>query len=122
MERVRVHWNLHRGGYSITVRGIVVEQPAAVTLRDVHFVVSAKGLARMRRLGRRKVVAWATGMVVPEPERFPVDAPTVTFNPWRGDTFTVRETGEPITGARCVAFLSGEKDGAAVPVAIVVER
>jgi len=121
MSRVRVHWNLHRGGYSVTVKGRVVDTPAAVCLRNVRFVVSDAGLARIRKLGRRKVVAWAEGELC-SPVEAPAGAPTVTFNPWKGDRFVIRETGAPIDQASCVRFSSGTKpDGSTFPLAEVVE-
>jgi hypothetical protein len=121
MSRVRVHWNLHRGGYSVTVRGKVTATPDAVCLRNVRFVVSDAGLARMRRLGRRKVVAWAEGELCACAPGATHDGPTVTFNPWRGDRFTVRETGAVIEGATHVAMTSGVgADGKAFPLATVL--
>jgi|SRR5215475_8121477 len=115
--RVRVHWNLHRGGYSVTVGGKVVAKPDAVCLRDVRFVVSDAGLARMRRLGRRKVVAWADGVVCGCHDATG-DGVHVTFNPWKGDRFTVRETGRTIETAGHVTFTCTGTGKARVPVTL----
>jgi hypothetical protein len=124
MSRVRVHWNLHRGGYSITVRGKVVATPASVCLTDVRFVVSDASLARMRRLGRRKVVAWAEGDVC-DCARCPCSDPgtatpvRVTFNPWRADRFHEAGTGRPIETARHATFRTRQTDGGPVPETLI---
>jgi hypothetical protein len=119
--RVRVHWNLHRGGYSVTVGGRVVATPASICLRDCVFVVSDASLARMRRLGRRKVVAWIEGVVCDDCADH-ATGDRVTFNPWRADRFHV--AGDPtrvVETAAHVRMDSGvDATGKPVPVATVV--
>jgi hypothetical protein len=96
--RIRVHWNLHRGGLSVTRGGVVVATPETVCLHDVAFLVSDAQLARMKRLGRRKVVAWVEGVDCGH-RCDHAGGVEVTFNPWRSDRFHVRATGETVTRA-----------------------
>jgi len=121
MTRVRVHWNLHRGGYSVTVKGRVVATPSRVCLRAVRFVVSDASLARMRRLGRRKVVAWCEGVICEGCEAHAAGE-VVTFNPWRSDRFHVAgDVGRVVEAADHVHLDSGTRsDGTPGPVSRVV--
>ena len=102
--RVRVHYNLHRGGFSVVAGNRVAANVADITLTAVTFRVQPAGLARIRREGRREVCAYATGLI----EAFQT-APDVTamqkvaFNPHRTDTFTLRD-GTPVHAAPHVLF------------------
>jgi hypothetical protein len=124
--RVRVHWNLHRGGYSVTVKGRVVATPASVCLTDVRFVVSDASLARMRRLGRRKVVAWAEGTVC-DCARCPCSDPgtatpvRVSFNPWKADRFYQSGTGRTIETATHATFRTVGTGKQAIPETLIRE-
>lgn len=64
---VKVYRNLHartQGDRWSIVQGChVVAHAAALMLRDARFTVSAAGLARSRRLGRKVVCAYAIGHV-----------------------------------------------------------
>lgn len=69
MARVRVHWNLHLGGWSVLHNhaGLgwrVQDHAAEVRLADAEFRVSKAGRARALREGRRNVHAWFEGEVV----------------------------------------------------------
>jgi len=120
--RVRVHWNLHRGGYSVTVKGRVTAKVGRVCLRDVRFVVSDALLAYMRGLGKRKVVAWCEGVPCEDcTAHASSGAPVVTFNPWKGDRFTDRATGAVVEAADHVHLETGTRsDGTPGPIATVV--
>jgi hypothetical protein len=98
MNRIRVHWNLHRGGLSVTRGGVVVAKPETVCLHDVTFIVSDAQLARMRRLGKRKVVAWVEGRDCGHACGLEGGV-EVTFNPWRADRFHMRGTGAVVSSA-----------------------
>lgn len=111
--RIQVHYNLHKGGYSIT--GTVVTDPLSgrtakrvianvptVTLRDVVFRVQPGGLARIRKTRQREVCAYSIGTIAE-----PVDIAglrKVTFNPHRTDSFVYADTGERIDSAPLVVF------------------
>src|ERR1017187_2795869 len=110
--RVRVHYNLHRGGFSVVAGNRVAANVADITLTAVTFRVQPAGLARIRREGRREVCPYATGLI----EAFQT-APDVTamqkvaFNPHRTDTFTLRD-GTPVHGAPRVLFAPDPADRA----------
>src|ERR1017187_4414252 len=110
--RVRVHYNLHRGGFSVVAGNRVAANVADITLTAVTFRVQPAGLARIRREGRREVCAYATGLI----EAFQT-APDVTamqkvaFNPHRTDTFTLRD-GTPVHAAPRVLFAPDPADRA----------
>lgn len=62
---VRVYRNLSgRGGrYSVAQGGLVVAHADRLMLGNVTFVVSAAGMARSRRIGKRVICAWAIGLL-----------------------------------------------------------
>ena len=60
---VRVHRNLASSTWSVLQGGLVVAHADVCMLRDVRFIVSAAGHARARRTGRRRVYAWAEGIL-----------------------------------------------------------
>lgn len=116
-QRVRCHLNLHRGDWSITVKGRVVAHVAEIALADVVFHVRARARERVVAKRCREVHAWAIGTIVdtvalPDMPRIPI-----SYNPYKAATFVVRDSGEPI--ARCdyalftankAAFAVGEKE------------
>lgn len=109
---VAIYRNLHAqtdaDRWSIVQGAHVVAHAAAIMLREVRFVVSAKGLARMRRLGKTIVCASARGMLTgsgmgvtaTEGPDLPV---RVAFDPNLG-AFVTRGTRQQILGALVVRF------------------
>ena len=87
--RVRVHYNLHRGGFSVVSRttGRVIGHAATSP-----WPMSSSGYSRAPWPGYapRAVCAYAIGTVTAINTR-PGTAglPRVTFSPWRADTFTL---------------------------------
>jgi len=120
--RISVHWNLQRGGYSVTLdKKRVIAKPDAVCLTNVRFVVSAAQLRRMRGLGRRKVVAWIEGDVCPCHGPLS-DGVEITFNPWRADTFHERGTGRPVRTASHVSLtMRTGPDGVRTPLTLACD-
>ena len=106
--RVRVHLNLHRGDWSVTVGGKVVANVDSIALDGVTFRYWQGGidyiLARAAAgKPRRRVVAWAEGTIA-----LPANlsrAAALRFNPYRCRHFTV--DGMPVEGAAYVAFGAG---------------
>lgn len=104
-ERVRVHLNLQRGDFSITQQGRVVASAHDVTLKDVRFIVSETTRQRVIRHTRRRVHAWAEGVLVSvdtKPDTTGMRG--ITYNPYRAATFTTFD-GEPVTRAGEVTFV-----------------
>jgi len=104
--RVRCHKNLHRGDWSITVKGKVVAHVAEIILRDVRFIVRES--ARLRVIARkcREVHAWVEGDVLescPEGRRV-----SLTYNPYLADSFVERESGKPAHDGITVHFTKTE--------------
>jgi hypothetical protein len=102
---VRVHYNLHKGGFSVVSRttGRVVAWVRDITLTEVTFRVQPSGLARIRREHCRAVCAYAVGTIQSvnvSPDLAEMNR--VTFNPYRADEFT--RNGEPIHSAPVVTF------------------
>src|SRR5262245_58656275 len=90
----RVHRNLNKKCWSVSVRGERVRHVDAFALAGVRFVVSAAGRARVLSKKVRAVHAWAQG----EPCEAPADRSgmlKVSYNPFRAGSFT-REGGEPV--------------------------
>ena len=104
--RVRCHKNLHNGMWSITQKGKVIAYEKEVTLEGVTFVYYETLRQKCVAMKRRKVCAWAEGVVA----RTDAHATTVElcYNPFRAATFTTRE-GEAITRCRRVHFATTGK-------------
>lgn len=120
MTRVRVHWNLTRGGF--VVRGLPVktgdmEYTDAVCLRDARFVVSDKGREYCRAKGARWVHAWVEG------ERCDcgsVAGSSVSYNPFRDESFVETGTTTAVRSAGHVAFRTHGRGKTAKPETRVI--
>ena len=99
-----VYRNLTRRSWSIRKGGRVVGHASILALRDVRFVVSAVGVARIRRRSQREVVAHARG-VLAESRPVPPCAVRVRFNPYLASAFFLPD-GSPIAAAALILFLA----------------
>lgn len=108
-QRVRVHLNLHRGDFSVIDprSNLLLTNVSDITLGDVTFRVQPGMLNKIRRINRRKVCAYAVGLVLSMDAGWTTDdcagKRRVTFNPYRADTFT-DDTGQSIHQADAVRF------------------
>jgi hypothetical protein len=105
---MRVHRNLNRACWSLTVRGEKVRHVAAFALAGVRFIVSEKQRQRVLARKVRAVHAWANG----EACAVPADASAlveVRYNPFRAATFTRSDNGEAVTSAAYVVFTTDGK-------------
>ena len=92
--RVRVHKNLQRGDWSVTVKGVVIANVSEIVLSNVTFKYWQGGYQRITAAAaagkpRRRVCAWAEGVIraaVPDGARTPI-----TYNPYRSSKFTTRD-------------------------------
>lgn len=110
-ERYRVHYNIPKGGWSVTAltgenKGRVIARVEDITLADVTFHVSKAGRKRSQDLGKRTVHAWVYGTVEflnTGPDLSSMDQ--VTYNPAKGraETF-VKADGTPVLKAPLVVF------------------
>src|SRR5215472_10357626 len=101
-ERVRVHFNLHRGDYVISQRGRVVAYAERVTLAGAEFVVSDARRRRVLASGQRSVHAYIWGTLIDCRPRDLFGATRVTYNPRRDFSFVNALTGARIDTAPTV--------------------
>ena len=101
-----VYRNLRTGNFSIrnSRTGLVYGHKHTVFLAEAEFKVGAKGRERVLREGRKNVHAGVLGTVVAtsdaslDVEELYAQAHyrEVSYNPYLGDTFTYKDTGEPV--------------------------
>src|SRR5262245_46567829 len=124
--RVRVHWNLTRGGF--VVRGLPMrpgdmQYVDSVCIRNATFKATPAGAAYCRgfvnkktgKVGARFVVAWVEG------ERCDCHAVSgestlATYNPFRGDEFVRCDDGTPVRTASHVVFTTVGRGKTSKPV------
>ena len=110
---VRVHKNLRRGDWSVTVRGKVVAHVPSVTLANVTFKVSEKRRLAVIAMHAREVHAWCEGTIAaPLPASMP--RVPITYNPFRCGSFHRRDNGEPLTACQFVEFTDTAKAAGAI--------
>ena len=95
MKRSYVYFNLQRRVWSERQAGKVIGHPEYVVLKDARFLVGKAGQARVRAEGRKNVHAGVSGLNITDAV-YPVrvsaysdDWRTVTYNPYRHDTFVL---------------------------------
>ena len=110
MIEVDVYWNrrLRPRAWSVREGGRVHRHVRTIVLRDVHFVVHAAAVARVRRLGQRAVCAYARGVPIEAP-RYPSGV-RVSFNPFEAAAF-LTEDGFPILRASLAHFMENGECG-----------
>lgn len=99
--RVRVYYNIRKNCLSVmdkTTRR-VVKHTSSITLKDVKFIVSKKGVERIRLQKRKAVVAFVEGEVLAWHASETCGTciaqrkcGIVTFNPYKWDTFVFKQT------------------------------
>jgi len=104
-QRVRVYYNLHKRCLSVMDKKtrLVVDHVGSIQLDNVKFIVSAAGLARLRRRKRKSVIAFVEGDYTFGRGEKVIDNPeweSVYFNPYKVDQFMMG--GEPIYNAEHV--------------------
>ncbi len=116
---VEVYYNTHRGRLSVRDAKTkkVFAHTAMVALEEVTFTVQPAGRERVRRTNRKNVHAWVRGRIIPNWKALGHDSwedwlhsenswkprgPAITYNPYKYDSFVIRDTEKPICGAHCV--------------------
>lgn len=115
--KVDVYYNVTRETYSVkarggAMRGRVVAHSPKVILRDVEFVVSQAGRARVLRDRVKNVHAYARGTLQGDAHaRFEAEDPRaveVSYNPYRAGSFVRVDNGLPVNRAVCVELVTGD--------------
>ena len=106
MRKVRMYWNLHKKVWSIQdcKTGRVTDHVNAMTLADAKFTVRKAGQDKVRREGRKNVHAFAVGTISLKYGTAVWKGRTVTYNPYKHDTFVFTDTGEPVTDAHVISL------------------
>jgi hypothetical protein len=104
-KTVSVYYNLHRKCLSMRVKGVVVDHPHAVVLKNVKFRVQPAGRAKVLKEKRKNVHAFVCGQLV---ETYGPTIPwhggkkifstdfQVVYNPYKYKTFIKKDSGESI--------------------------
>ena len=93
-QRVRVYYNLHKKCLSVMDKKtrLVIDHVDSIQLDNVKFIVSAAGLARLRRRKRKSVIAFVEGDYTFKNVKKVIDDPkwqSVYFNPYCVDQFMI---------------------------------
>ena len=111
-KKVMVYYNLHKHTFSVTYQNKVILYADYVKLSDVEFRVREGGKLRVRDEQRKNVHAFLIGTLLDYCE-YPcdkmIDSPSdmiVTYNPYKHDSFVVKDTEEPIYSAEEVDLIN----------------
>jgi hypothetical protein len=111
-EKVMVYYNLHKHTFSIQKAGIVFIHADFVKLKDVEFRVRKGGREKVNVEKRKNVHAFVIGTLV-DYCSFPCeDLPSepsgdvVTYNPYKHDSFVIKDTDEPVYNAESVELIN----------------
>ena len=110
-KTVSVYYNLHRKCLSMRVKGVVVDHPHAVVLKNVKFRVQPAGRAKVLKEKRKNVHAFVCGQLV---ETYGPTIPwgggkkifstdfQVVYNPYKYKTFIKKDTFHNVRVCVCV--------------------
>lgn len=106
MVKYYVYRNLHKGGFSVKFRGIVIARPDRFALTNPELRVSDKSQMRARNKKQRNVHAYVVGdRIVWSSELAPFEATgQLYYNPFKYDTFVDADTRKPIESISAVYF------------------
>lgn len=104
--------NLNRGGFSLKLRGKVVDYLDTFYMKDVEFRVSKASQNRSRREGQRNVHAYIVADSYTNLNNSDgvslLGLEEITYNPFHTDTFIVKSTGEPIYKADFIVGINNK--------------
>lgn len=111
-KRVMVYFNLHKKTFSIQYKGLVIAHADYVKLKNVEFRVRQGGKEKVRAEMSKNVHAFVIGDLVEFIEYPATDIPSatssksITYDPYKYDSFVYRDTEEPVTSAREVEMIN----------------
>jgi hypothetical protein len=114
-KRVMVYYNLHKHTFSIQYKGLVIAHADYVKLKNVEFRVRQGGKEKVRAEMSKNVHAFVIGDLVEFIAYPATDLPSasssksITYDPYKYDTFVYRDTEEPVMNAREVEMINQPK-------------
>jgi hypothetical protein len=101
-KRVMVYYNLHKHTFSVTYNGRVITHADYVKLKDVEFRVRQGGREKVVREKSKNVHSFVIGTLIDycvyPCENLPNEPNSniVTYNPYKYNSFVMKDTEEPI--------------------------
>jgi len=111
-KRVMVYYNLHKKTFSIQYKSLVIAHADYVKLKNVEFRVRQGGKEKVRAEMSKNVHAFVIGDLIDFKPYQSTDIPSpsssksITYDPYKYDTFVYRDTEEPVTSAREVEMIN----------------
>lgn len=113
-DKVMVYYNLHKHTFSIQKSGIVFFHADFVKLKDVEFRVRKGGRQKVNLENRKNVHAFVIGTLLDfciyPCENLPgePDGYAVTYNPYKHDSFVIKDSEEPVFSAEEVELVNSK--------------
>lgn len=111
-KKVMVYYNLHKKTFSVRYDNKVILHADYVRLGDVEFRVRTGGKEKVRQEKSKNVHAFVIGTLLDYCEYPCEDLPSepndniVTYNPYKYDSYVVKDTEEPIYQANEVEMIN----------------
>tara|TARA_R110001583_G_scaffold34265_1_gene115311 strand:- start:183 stop:602 length:420 start_codon:yes stop_codon:yes gene_type:complete len=98
-RRVYVYFNLHKKVWSVRQDGRILEHTKYIMLRDARFLVGQAGRKKVLREKKKNVHAGISGYIVDRVPNVPDFCTTVSYNPYKNETFISFATEKPMLWA-----------------------
>jgi hypothetical protein len=98
-RRVYVYFNLHKLVWSVRQDGRIVEHTKYIMLKDARFLVGQAGRKKVLREKKKNVHAGISGYIVDRVPNIPDFCTTVSYNPYKNETFINYSNEKPILWA-----------------------
>lgn len=111
-KKVMVYYNLHKHTFSVTYKGRLISHSDYVKLEDVEFRVRQGGRERVIREKSKNVHSFVIGTLMDycefPCENLPVEPNNniVTYNPYKYNSYVMKDTEEPIFHANEVEMIN----------------
>ena len=113
-DRVMVYYNLHKHTFSISYNGRVIAHADYVKLFNVEFRVRQGGRDKVLKEKRKNVHSFVIGTLVDYCKYPCEDMPSepnnniVTYNPYKYNSFVMKDTEEPVYRADIVKMINSK--------------
>ena len=111
-DKVMVYYNLHKHTFSVTYNGRVITHADYVKLSDVEFRVRQGGREKVLKDKRKNVHSFVIGTLM-DYCKFPCEnlpsepnSNIVTYNPYKYNSYVIKDTEEPIYSAGEVEMIN----------------